>query len=183
MPSTDVNLPRKHKAKFPDRCVVCGHPAPEATATLITGTLGWWTWTLWCFGSACTVRAPACNHCGWRLHAGRFLSLAITIAIAAAAIWFIWPLFADAVPRSLRKFAMMGLALVCILPQIIYEVAYPKPFDITAYSDSVDYEFADEEYAIEFAALNHDADWVKIEGVPVNPSLDEEMGLDQREGS
>lgn len=156
---------------------MCGSQAPASTVTLITGSIGWWTWLLWCFGSACIVRAPACNHCSWRLHAGRFASLAFTVGVAIMAIWLIWPLVGDAVPRSLRRWAMMGLAVACILPQAIYEVVYPKPFDITAYSDSVDYEFADQELAVEFAALNHDAEWVKIDGVPVNSRLDEEMGL------
>lgn len=183
MASTDINLPRTHKAKFPDRCVVCGTPGPDSNVTLITGSIGWWTWLLWWFGSPCIVRAPACNHCSWRLHAGRFLSLVVTIVIVIASIWLIWPHFADAVPRAMKKWAMMGLAIVCLLPQIIYEVVYPKPFDITAFSNSVDYEFADEEFAFEFAALNNDAEWVKVEGVPVKQDRDEEMGLENREGS
>jgi len=57
----------------------------------------------------------------------------------------------------------MGLALLCLAPQIIFEAYFPKDFDITAFSDSVDYEFRDEDMAYEFAELNEDATWVEIE--------------------
>ena len=63
---------------------------------------------------------------------------------------------------------MMGLALVCLLPQFIFEVFFAKPFDITAYADSVDYEFTSKEYAVDFAMLNVDAGWVKVNGENIN---------------
>lgn len=162
--SIDVNLPRKHPASFPKRCVVCGIDHPDSTVTLVTGSLGWWTWLLGWFARPFKVTAPACHSCSWRLHAARLLSLLVTVALVLAAFYFVWPYFADAVPRRLRKWAMIGLALVCLSPQCIYEVLYPKPFDITAFADSVDYEFANEDLAVEFAALNCDAEWVKVEG-------------------
>lgn len=59
---------------------------------------------------------------------------------------------------------MMGLFLVCVLPQVIFEVCFAKPFDITADADSVDYEFTSNEYAVAFAILNKDAAWVKVNG-------------------
>ena len=59
---------------------------------------------------------------------------------------------------------MMGLVIVCVLPQAIYNVVHAPPFDMTAYSDSVDYEFASIDDAIEFAALNSNAEWVKVNG-------------------
>ena len=63
---------------------------------------------------------------------------------------------------------MMGLALVCILPQLIFEVFFAKPFDMTAYTDSVNYEFTSKDYAVEFATLNFDAEWVKVNGEIIN---------------
>lgn len=94
----------------------------------------------------------------------RLLSLIVTIAIAAAALWLIWPGIEDAVPSGLRRWAMMVLAPVCVSPQILYEVYFARPFDVTAYKDSVDYEFTSEGYAVEFAMRNHDAAWVKVNG-------------------
>ena len=160
--STDVNLPKQHKARFPDKCVVCGYTSPPSTVRLITGTIGWWSWLLWVFGKPFTVKAPACTVCGWRLHLQRLVSLFITIGLIVVAFWFLWPLVSDQLPRTARKWIMMGLALLCLAPQIFYEVYFPQPFDITAYSDSVDYEFRDEDMAYEFADLNEDATWVKI---------------------
>jgi len=166
--STDINLPRSYTARFPDRCVVCGHDNPTSHVRLITGTLGWWTWLLWWWGKPFVVKAPACNGCAWKLHGFRFVSLAVTIAITVAALWLIWPYFKDSVPRGLRKWAMMGLALVCLLPQFIFEVFFARPFDMTAYADSVDYEFTSKDYAVEFATLNVDAEWVKVNGEIIN---------------
>ena len=37
-----------------------------------------------------------------------------------------------------------------------------REFNVTACSDSVDYEFRDEDLAFEFAQLNDDAEWVKV---------------------
>ena len=155
--STDVNLPKHHKARFPDRCVVCGRSSPESTVRLCPGAIGWWTWLLWMFGKPFTVKAPACTACGWWLHLRRVVSLLITLGTVIVAFWFLWPIVSDQLPRAARKWIMMGLGLLCLAPQIIYEVFFPHPFDITAYSDNVDYEFRDEDLAYEFAELNEDA--------------------------
>ena len=160
--STDVNLPRNHNARFPDKCVVCGRPSPGSTVRLITGSIGWWTWLLWHFGDVFTVTAPACTSCGRRLHLMRFGSLLVIIAGAFIACWVAWPLISEHFPRPIRKWIVMGLALLLLLPYCLYQALNPHPFDITAHSDSVDYEFRDPAMACEFAELNEDADWIKI---------------------
>ena len=106
--------------------------------------------------------APACAHCAWRLHLQRLASLLTTVGLIFIAIWWIWPMVADGVPHAARKWAMMGLAVLCCLPQCVYEVLRPHSFGITAYRDSVDYEFRDADRAREFAALNQDAAWVTV---------------------
>lgn len=166
--STDVNLPRSHVAQFPNRCVVCGHDDPQSHVRLITGTLGWWTWLLWWFGKPFVVKAPACTGCAWKLHGLRFISLIATISITVVVLWLVWPQLKDSVPPGVHKWAMMGLALVCLLPQVVFEVFYAKPFDITAYAESVDYEFTSKDYAIDFAMLNDDAAWVKVNDQIIN---------------
>jgi hypothetical protein len=162
--SIDVNLPKTHRAEFPDRCVVCGRDDPDSHVRLVTGSIGWWSWLLWWFSTPFMVKAPACDTCGWKLQGLRLLSLLVTVAISVAVIWFGWPLVKDSVPQGLQKWALMGLAVICLLPQIIFEVFYAPPFDITAFSASVDYEFTSPNYATEFALLNRDAEWVKIDG-------------------
>ena len=115
------------------------------------------------------AKAPACSRCAWKLHGFRLLSLAVTITIAVVALWAIWPNIKDSVPRGLRRWAMMAIALVCVLPQCIFEIFFAKPFDVTAYADSVDYEFTSTEYAFEFAMLNSEAEWVKVNGELIDP--------------
>ena len=70
-------------------------------------------------------------------------------------------------PLCVLLWAMMALVVLCILPQIIFEIFFAKPFDVTAYAESVDYEFTSKDYATEFAMLNHDAAWVKVNGEPI----------------
>jgi len=103
----------------------------------------------------------------------RIFSLLVTLGLSFAALLLIWPYVSDSVPRSVRKWVGVGIAIVCVLPQIIFEVLFPKPFDISAYSDSVDYEFASIDYAIAFAQSNSDADWVKVDGHVVDLSADD----------
>ena len=170
--STDVNLPRSHKARFPNACVVCGSPSPSSTTHIVTGSLGWWTVLLWWWMKPFTVKAPACGGCGWKLHSYRMLNLATVALIAWLFMWLVWPSLEHAVPLAARRWVAVGCMLVCCLPLFIYEVFFPQPFDVTPYSESVDYEFRDEQYAIEFGMMNLDADWIKMNGELI--SLDEE---------
>jgi hypothetical protein len=165
--SVDVNLPRSHKARFPDKCVVCGEERPDSTIRLITGSLGWWTWLLWHSGTPFTARAPACTFCAWGLHLRHIVVLLITIAAVIAVMWLVWPMVSERVPHFARKWAAMGLVLACLLPWFVWQAFFPHPFDITAYADSVDYEFCDRELAVDFAAMNGDADWIKVNGVKI----------------
>ena len=84
------------------------------------------------------------------------------MGIAAAFMFFAWPYIDDFVARSIRKLVAVVLILVCLAPYFLWELFFPPSIDITAFSDSVDYEFRDEEYAYEFAALNEDAEWVEV---------------------
>ena len=160
--STDVNLPKSHPARFPDRCIVCGTDSPGSTMRVLTNSIGWWTWLFWFFGKPFCVRVPACNGCGRRLHLVRIFAFLIMVAIAYLSVKIFWPLVPADIPRAIRKLIFLGLFFLCASPILILQVFFPPPFDITAYKDSVDYEFRDEELAFEFAELNEDADWVKI---------------------
>ena len=160
--STDVNLPKKHKAKFPDRCVVCGAESPGSSVRLITHSVGWWTVVTLFFGMPFSVKAPACSGCGWMLQGKRLASLLITILLFWVSLQYLWPYLKDEVPLSVRKWVSVGLGLVCVGPYFVYELFFPHPFNLTAHGDNVDYEFRDPEMAYEFAELNEDAEWVRI---------------------
>ena len=160
--STDVKLPRDHAARFPTKCVECGEDPATSTVRLWTHTLGWWSWVLAAFGSGVTVTAPACVECGWRIRIQRIGGVLVTAIIALAFLFLIWPYVEDLVARPIRKWVALGLCLICLAPYIAWEIFFPPSFEITAYAKSIDYEFRDEEYAMEFAELNDDAEWVEI---------------------
>jgi hypothetical protein len=159
---TEVNLPREFHAKFPNRCVACGAEPFGNTVKLWTHTLGWWTWILWIFGSGFSVRVPACGECAWRLRTQRWGRLLATVLIALIVVFLIWPNLDAFVPRALQTYAAMAIVLLCLAPWFLWEAIMPPAVDITAYSRSVNYEFLDPHYAIEFAELNANAAWVKV---------------------
>ena len=159
--SIDVNLPKDHPARFPDRCVVCGIESPDSTMRVFTNAIGWWTWLFWIFGKPFFIRLPACTGCSRWLHVRRFLDVVITIGIIVLAYGYLRPLVPRDLPRFVQKVILMGLLLLCFLPCFILNIFFPPPFDLTAFEKSVDYEFRDAELAQEFAELNQDAEWVK----------------------
>ncbi len=87
----------------------------------------------------------------------------LSITIAAVFMLFVWPHVDDFVARPVRRWVAMGLILICLAPYLVWETFFPPSIDITAFSESVDYEFRDSAYAHEFAELNRDAEWIKIE--------------------
>ena len=79
-------------------------------------------------------------------------------------MWFVWPMVDDFVPKVVRKWVAVGMLMICALPFFIWQLIVPPCFDFTAYQQSIDYEFKDHDYAVEFANLNRHADWVKVDG-------------------
>ena len=160
--STDVSLPREHVARYPERCVRCGMDNEGNYLRIWTHTLGWWTYLFWAFGKGFTTSPPVCRDCVWRVRLQRNGGFILIIINAVAVMFFIWPRLNEIVIAELRKWVAMGLILLCSTPYFLWEVIFPPPIDITAYKDSVDYEFADARYAEDFADLNNDADWIEI---------------------
>jgi hypothetical protein len=74
--------------------------------------------------------------------------IAALIGVAVAASLLLW------YRGPFKRWIAMGIALACMLPYFLWEVIAPRPIDLTAYTETVDYEFRDAEYAEEFAALN-----------------------------
>ena len=160
--STDVNLPRTHVALYPTRCVSCGVDPQGRTITIRTHTIGWWTYWLWTFGKGFTTHPPVCGSCARRIRVQRWGRFAVPLLIAMLVMIFIWPQLDENVALEFRKWIIMALILLCCVPYFFWEVYFPPKIDITAFKDSVDYEFADEDYAHDFAALNDDAEWVEL---------------------
>jgi len=151
--ATTINLPREMEAAFPDRCIRCGAAGPERRIRIWTSTVSVWSVLSLLFSRPFSVRVPVCRACAPRLRIARLVRLILTLGIAAAGVAVaLWVLESYDGPG--RRYLGIGIAVVCMLPFFAWEAFFPPPIEITAYSRSVDYEFADDAYATEFAHLN-----------------------------
>ena len=84
---------------------------------------------------------------GHRIVAG---TVALLMAVLCACIWKFER------RRVVRRVALiaMGAVLLLMTPLFVWSALHPLPFDVTGYSKSIDYEFRDPVYALEFALLN-----------------------------
>jgi hypothetical protein len=151
--STDVSLPKILTPVFPDRCVACGLPSLGSSIRVTTNAIGWWTIAFWVHGARFSVDVPSCEPCRrqmirqkWlrRTVGGLFVVIGLCVAMSTL----------GSIRGPFNRWLAMGIALLCMIPYFAWEILLPRPIDLTAYSDTVDYEFRDEEYAMEFASLN-----------------------------
>lgn len=151
--STDITLPRAAKPVFPDRCVACGLLGPDSRIRVVTYAIGWWTIVFWVSGRKFWAEVPACKGCRLRMvrqrWLRRFMEWPLILLAVVAAFHFL-----DGYQGPFKRWLVMGIVLVSLLPWLLWEIAAPPPIDLTASSTTVQYEFRDEEYAAEFLALN-----------------------------
>jgi hypothetical protein len=74
------------------------------------------------------------------------------IVLVFIGVFVFMPLLGPA--TASRKFKLAGLILLAMSPYILFEVFFPRRFNITARGDWIDYEFSSPVYAAEFALLN-----------------------------
>jgi hypothetical protein len=151
--STDVRLPKMQEPVFPDRCVVCGRPKPDDRVEVGTRAIGWWTWVFGESGKRFAVQVPACAGCGRRLTSRRRRDMVLIFLFGFAGVGVGDYLFGT-MPYLARSWLVWGIFLVGLVSYAVWYVVFPPPFGLTAFSDSVNYEFRDRDYAEEFAALN-----------------------------
>jgi hypothetical protein len=155
--SMDINLPKSLTPKFPDRCVACGTGQPGHTFRAGTNAIGWWTVVFWWFGARFQADVPACDVCRRQMVRQKWIRIVVN-----AVFIFVGVLIAMSLLQWYRgpfkKLLVMVVALICLIPLMLWETFFPKPFDMTAYSETVDYEFQNADYAAEFAVLNLQAE-------------------------
>jgi hypothetical protein len=155
--STDIRLPKTITPIFPDRCVACGMPSPGRLLRVGTNAIGWWTLAFWTFGARFTVEVPACDPCKKHMIFQRWFRLAVFCLFVVIGVGVASYLLGS-FQSVLNRWLAMGIGLVCASPYFLWELLSPRPIDLSAHTDTVDYEFRDEAYADEFAILNLQAD-------------------------
>jgi len=71
----------------------------------------------------------------------------VTIGVVVA-VWLGW------YKGLLRRWVAACVALTSASPFLLWHLLFPPPIDVTAYSQTVAYDFRDDKYAQEFALLN-----------------------------
>jgi hypothetical protein len=163
MGAVTVNLPKSRVAVFPARCIGCGADGPDTTWRVYTHAIGWWTVVFQGFGPRFSAEAPACRECRGRLRRGVAARIAMNWVLAFVGVGLAaWALGWQ--QGFWGKWMFIGLALLAFLPLLVWEHVFPPALDMTAYSETVDYDFRDAAYAEEFQKLN------RVEAVSVEPS-------------
>ena len=151
--SYDVRLPKARTPIFPNRCVVCGQEEPGSFVRVRTHAIGWWTIAFMHWGSSFGASVPACPSCARRFRRQRWLRFAVLAVCVVPAVGAAMYLVGS-YRGPFRKWLGVGTAVLFLTPLFLWEAFHAPSVDLTAYAESVDYEFADAEYAAEFAELN-----------------------------
>ncbi len=162
-----VRLPHTMTPEFPDRCVACGRERPGdhfAISARATGLDAVFMPILWLVRRAVRTGAPACPPCRDAAGRQRRWRGLLVIAVVGVAVPLIYPLAKSwGLPRAAVKLIAGALCLVPLGPIALWMIRHPPAFGILPGTDHVDYEFADPDYARDFAAANNAA----VRGVTV----------------
>lgn len=153
--STDIRLPKSVSPVFPNRCVFSGEANPDSKIFVIahsqSAILSFLAPILMLFGWR-RVSAPVLKKYRAPFYLQTFGRDFIMIALVFVALFVFIPMFGR--QTSFRKFKLLGLVLAVVSPWIMFEVFWPRRFEVTSRGEWVDYEFASAAYALEFELLN-----------------------------
>jgi hypothetical protein len=153
---TDVRLPKAYPALFPDRCIACGRDHPDALYR-VRANASALTLAYWGLGSRLTVEAPVCERCRKRTRRRRW-ALVVVYALLLSVGILLWLVLTHGSKGPGRTWIGLGIILLCLLPGFVWEFFRPTALEITANPDTVDYQFRDPDYAIDFYLLNEPGD-------------------------
>jgi hypothetical protein len=149
-----VNMPKDVAPEFPDRCISCGQIQPNWHFRVCTHAIGWWTIALWSYGKKFCVEVPVCEHCNHDMRRQKRVRTIFTWAFGIVGVCVAFYVLAEYTQTFWGGWLAMAIGLVFLSPVMLWEWHFPPALDLTAYSESVDYDFRDPEYALEFACLN-----------------------------
>ena len=99
------------------------------------------------------VEFPLCRECKPRFYMQRWGRTVVCWSIIIVAIFAFMPYF-ETSSRLARRLAVGGIAMLALAPYILFELFVPRSFEVTSSGATRTYEFASQEYAIHFYALN-----------------------------
>jgi hypothetical protein len=149
----EVQLSKTRVPVWPDRCIVCERESPGHRVPFNTYKITALSTILMSFGDRERLTIPACVPCGRRLVWGARARMVLAFVLCGAAFYALKGVFG--LPAGIwRTPAMIGYALVGIVPSVVLSFVMPPAFDVTSFEKSIDYEFKSKAYAAAFAALN-----------------------------
>jgi hypothetical protein len=162
MSAVTVNLPKSRAAVFPTRCIRCGASGPDSKWRVCTHAIGWWTILLQSTGPRFCVEVLACRPCRGHLRRGALARLLVEWVLIIAGVGLAtWALGWQ--PAGWGKWAIIGLGLLALVPVLVWNQFIPPFLELTAFSETVDYDFRDADFAEQFRKLNEDG------AVPAEP--------------
>ncbi|MFT4514526.1 MAG: hypothetical protein ACI91B_003237 [Planctomycetota bacterium] len=186
--STDISLPKEQEPVFPPLCCRCLASDPEHKVRVSASRFSWaqlfFVW-IWLFRKSVKHEVPLCDACRGPVRWRKSLEILVLVAVAVLALTFVVPWIKSmGLSRQWQKIATYGGAFVFAIPYILWCVFRPPAFHMTVGDEHVEYEFADEDYAMQFAACNPGAasDDIYIDGDDddeFDDNVDDEIDKDE----
>ena len=151
--STNVTLDASCNARFPDRCILCGHRAPGDSLSLSTSPHGGWRTFFGLDGGGRQARVPACTRCRELMQRQTQLR-SWGVLVAAVVSFALYAVLLFCYQGPLVNVVRSGGLVFFMLPYFVWEALFPLPINVAATKSSITFRFDYEIYAIEFARLN-----------------------------
>lgn len=144
----DVLIENKNQIIFPNVCPVCMRDGQLQSAVITPSSSGWWGVWKWLFGTDTKQFVPMHLACARKLKMSLLLRQIVIQLL-------LLPFIGIAIYYELGRYITAIGALVIVAPALIWQCFNPPKLEVTNHSDEeINFCFADEVYAKEFAELN-----------------------------
>ena len=154
-----VTLGLSDKPRFPKRCIVCSQLSPDTRIGVGDFVVSWFGFVTDIPEGWGEVQVPIHNWCKWRFRGRRWLTRLAYFALIGILYWLCGSQIQEMFPRPLRRIGLKVVFTILLIPVVFIEKLFPPRFDMTVYSETIEYEFLDSDYADEFAHRNADNVW------------------------
>lgn len=149
-----VSLRRHEKPRFPKGCVVCGMDHPDEKIGVSDFAISWFSFVSDIPDDWGSVRVPIHKRCKWGFRIRRWGGRIIYTVLAGIFLWQIVPWVESLVGERIPRIARKVIFAVSIVPVVFIESFFPPAFDVTFFEDSVEFDFLDPHYCLEFRERN-----------------------------